>query len=105
MEGKSRIVTPEEKAKILLEAEMRFGRQLQMIKAVEELSELTQVICKILNKPTKERFDNFFLEIADVEIMLEQVKTFYDCQKEVEVAKNSQLIRLEKLLLDLRKEK
>ena len=59
-----------------------YGYELQSNQLIEELSELTQAICKkkrVSNKfstydEMEEENDNLIEEIADVEIMLEQVK-------------------------------
>ena len=48
---------------------------LQLIVAIEELSELQKELCKSLRDKTN--IDNIIEEIADVEIMLEQVKLYF----------------------------
>ena len=56
-----------------------FGMDSQMIKTVEELSELSQVICKIQAEGiTIESYQNLVEEIADVEIMLERIKYLHE---------------------------
>ena len=49
-----------------------FGKEKQIIKCVEELSELQKELCKSVNG--KGNLDNIIEEIADVEIMLKQLK-------------------------------
>lgn len=49
-----------------------FGIKHQMIKGVEELSELQKELCKQANGDGNK--DKVIEEIADVEIMLEQIK-------------------------------
>lgn len=59
-----------------------YGYELQSNKLIEELSELIKAICKkkiVVNKfstydEMEEANDNLIEEIADVEIMLEQIK-------------------------------
>ena len=58
---------------IIIEA---FGFQPQVIMAIEEMSELTKELTKALRG--KVRLDNIIEEVADVEIMLEQVKLLFD---------------------------
>ena len=69
----------------------KFGVKNQIIVAIEELSELQKELCKTLrgeeNKP------NICEEIADVEIMLEQIKMLYDINEVVEFEKNNKLKR------------
>jgi hypothetical protein len=89
-----------------------YGRVNQVIKTVEELSELSQALCKSLIRLnyTKEKIsleddsksvdnvDNIFEEMADVEIMLEQCKMMFQCDKKVNKWKQKKIERLEKRL-------
>lgn len=89
-----------------------YGRVNQVIKTVEELSELSQALCKSLIRLnyTKEKIsleddsksvdnvDNIFKEMADVEIMLEQCKMMFQCDKKVNKWKQKKIERLEKRL-------
>lgn len=79
-----------------------YGRVNQVIKTVEELSELSQALCKILTSKftddNSENFENIFEEMADVEIMLEQCKIMFQCDKEVSAWKNKKIERLERRL-------
>lgn len=87
-----------------------YGVENQMIKTVEELSELSQALCKSIVRLnyTKEKtsleddlksVDNIFEEMADVEIMLEQCKIMFQCDKEVSAWKNKKIERLERRLM------
>lgn len=86
-----------------------YGLQNQMIKTVEELSELSQALCKAvvrLNQPNGETLtddlksvDNIFEEICDVEIMLAQCKIMFQCEKEVQNWKDKKLERLKSRLV------
>ena len=89
-----------------------YGRVNQVIKTVEELSELSQALCKSLIRLnyTKEKIsleddsksvdnvDNIFEEMADFEIMLEQCKMMFQCDKKVNKWKQKKIERLEKRL-------
>lgn len=91
-----------------------YGVENQIIKTVEELSELSQALCKSLIRLnyTKEKIsleddlksvDNIFEEMADVEIMLEQCKIMFQCDKEVNEVnkwKQKKIERLERRLED-----
>lgn len=74
-----------------------FGHAHQIIKAMEEMAELQKEICKYLNEAgiNQERMDNISQEIADVEIMLEQLKIIFSNQERVEDWKKLKLLRLE----------
>lgn len=79
-----------------------YGRVNQVIKTVEELSELSQALCKILTSKftddNSEIFENIYEEMADVEIMLEQCKIMFQCDKEVNKWKQKKIERLERRL-------
>lgn len=73
----------------------KYGLKNQMTKTVEELSELSQALCKAiirLDDPEKvseitcadlDSIDNIFEEMADVEIMLSQCRMMFRCDTEV----------------------
>jgi endonuclease III-like uncharacterized protein len=75
-----------------------------MTKTVEELSELSQALCKSLIRLDStsnsslqnnlKQVDNIFEEMADVEIMLAQCKLMFCCDKEVEEWKDKKITRL-----------
>lgn len=66
---------------------------LQKIVAIEEMSELQKELSK--NLRGKDNRENIAEEIADVEIMLEQMKMLYDIEDDVKVWKHRKLKRLE----------
>lgn len=84
-----------------------YGRVNQVIQTVEELSELSQALCKSLirlnytkEKISLESVDNIFEEMADVEIMLEQCKMiFYKSEDKINDYKNKKIKRLERRLM------
>lgn len=86
-----------------------YGRVNQVIKTVEELSELSQALCKILTSKftddNSEIFENIFEEMADVEIMLEQCKIMFQCDKEVNKWKQKKIERLARRINEKRKAK
>lgn len=60
----------------------RYGVEEQQRMAMEECAELIQAINKVHRKPSPENMNNLFEEIADVTIMIEQLKMIYlvhDC--------------------------
>ena len=74
----------------------KFGSVTQLIVTIEELSELQKAITKLLrNKVTQDNITAMTEEIADVEIMLEQIKQFFKISEEVEYQKGIKLIRTE----------
>ena len=78
---------------ILEKAIRHYGRQHQQIKAVEELSELQVAILKCLDGRCN--ISNIREEIADVEIMLEQLKKIYAINpEELKTIKAGKILRL-----------
>ena len=65
----------EDRKKVYQAALNKWGADLQTMMAVEEMSELTKEICKI--KRGKIDLDALADEIADVTIMLEQLREIY----------------------------
>lgn len=71
-------MTEEQKAKCHKIAD-HYGEEHQMLKAVEEMAELSQVIIKAVNDPPNDKFqaemmkDEMLSELADVIIMTEQL--------------------------------
>lgn len=61
------------------------GVENQLMKAVEELNELGQAICKSCSKGENKIkcIEQVVEEIADVEIMLEQVKQIFEIDEKV----------------------
>lgn len=72
-----------------------FGEDNQKLKAIEELSELTIAILNAKNDKT----ENLIEEIADVEIMLKQLKLIYKIDKsEIKKAKEFKINRTLKMI-------
>lgn len=80
----------------ILESAIRhYGRQHQQIKAVEELGELQVAILKCLDGRCD--YQNIKEEIADVEIMLVQLKKIYAVSPdELETIKAGKILRLKR---------
>ena len=81
---------------ILTSAIEKYGEKAQEEVAIEELSELIQAICH----KHRGREHNIAEEIADVEIMLEQLKIINDCPNQVRVIKAEKLFRLKERVLN-----
>lgn len=81
---------------ILSLAIQHFGREAQERMMFEEMSELQKAICKLSRG--KGSVDDIAQEIADVEIMLEQMKILYDCYESAAIWKLEKLEQLKKLL-------
>lgn len=79
-----------EDLKTLKSAISLFGEEMQENQCIEECAELIQAI----NKKHRGREHNIIEEIADVEIMLEQLKIINCCRADVEATKRMKLQRL-----------
>ena len=79
---------------VYIEAIKKYGEQAQEGVAQEECAELIQAI----SKKHRGKKHNIAEEIADVEIMLEQLKIINDCFCDVESIKQEKVSRLEKRL-------
>ena len=81
-----------EKEEIYLKLIQKFGVENQCVVAVEELSELQKEVCKMLRKIGN--VHNLAEEIADVQIILEQLVLIYNCESEVVLLKQQKLQRV-----------
>lgn len=77
---------------ILKKAIVIYGNDSQINVAIEEMSELTKELCKAKRNLGCKL--NIAEEIADVEIMLEQLKIIYNCDTLVETYRTKKLMRL-----------
>lgn len=75
---------------------MKWGRQAQMQMMIEEMAELTKAICKLCREGNQHLLKKAVIEeIADVDIMLGQMKYLYP---EYLSSKETKLLRLVKKL-------
>lgn len=82
-----------DKEKIYRKVIGKYGIEAQLDMVIEEMSELTKEICKI--KRGKGKYMNIVEEIADVEIMLDQLKMI--CQIRVNDLHDMKFQKLERL--------
>lgn len=74
-----------------------YGKEHQLIICMEEMAELTKELSK--NLRGHNNLQDISEEVADVEIMLEQVKVIFDLKEEVSEAKEAKLLRLQKRII------
>lgn len=82
-----------------------FGYDLQIAVAIEEMAELTKELCKAqrvtfagrgeLGDGLLDNYDEIAEEIADVQIVLEELTQLYDVAKKVQEIRKQKLARLE----------
>ncbi|MBE6455684.1 MAG: hypothetical protein IJO11_07420 [Alphaproteobacteria bacterium] len=78
---------------ILKKAIAKWGNHAQLLMVLEEMSELQKEILKNINR-RKDNVDAIIDEVADVEIMLEQLKYIYQID---EAVKQRIPVKLEKV--------
>lgn len=72
-----------------------YGMQAQITMVFEEMSELQKELCKFLRgKNDVETIANIAEEIADVEIMLDQMKLLFDIDDDVAGFRERKVLRL-----------
>lgn len=70
-----------------------YGTRSQEDVAIEEMAELQKAILKHRRNAVYKTRADVVEEIADVEIMIEQLKIIYSCSKEVEIIKDHKIKR------------
>lgn len=83
----------EQRCKVYTNALIAYGDRMQMIVALEELSECSKEICKVLRGG--EDFRHLAEEIADATIMLEQVRLMFNINDVVCDQMDRKILRLE----------
>ena len=83
----------EERTKVYTNALIAYGDKVQMIVAIEELSECQKEICKILRGG--ENFPHLAEEIADAAIMLEQMCMIFGLEDQVCEQMDRKVMRLD----------
>jgi len=97
------MITPEEK-RIMLKAVHKWGEYLQVVVTAEELAELQKELLKILREwdgaPLRKSILRLSLieEMADVEIMIDQIKVMIECEPEVANMRELKLTRVKEML-------
>ena len=84
------------KEKIYQMAISKWGKELQIIMGIEEMAELTKELVKSLRG--KDNRENIIEEIADVEIMIGQLKRLFVVGNDLTTIRRKKMLRLEKML-------
>jgi hypothetical protein len=74
-----------------------WGKNPQLLQCVEEMSELTKEIMKYVNRK-QNNVTEIIEEVADVEIMLSQLKYCLSIEKEVEAYKTGKVVKISEKL-------
>ena len=92
------ITNYEKRRELYDKAHKKWGADSQVDMLIEEMAELTQVLLHIRRQNKDVTVEELSDEIADVEIMLEQVKVITDCNYFVEASFEKKLKKLKKYL-------
>jgi len=82
-----------------------FGEQIQFVVAMEECSELIRALSKVIREGKADQafcFQQLAEEVADVQIMLDQMKVILDGEgsSDWELVREAKLDRLDRLIED-----
>jgi len=86
------VITKENAEGLYSQAIQKWGLEFQIVMVFEEMAELQKELCKFIRGGVK--IEDLTEEIADVEIMLEQMKFAFQVGTEVEKQKKYKLNRL-----------
>ena len=82
--GDSKINMDSKKVELLRPIITAFGEKSQMLKSIEEMSELQKAICKYLESPSVDNLANITEEMADVSIMIDQLLIIFSNGEEMQ---------------------
>lgn len=77
-----------------------YGTRIQQDIAIEELSELQKSIIKYRREPSDKTKESVVEEIADVQVMLEQLKMIFSCRTKIDEIMDAKIDRQIKRIMD-----
>lgn len=77
-----------------------YGTKPQQDIAIEELSELQKAIIKYRREPSDKTKEAVVEEIADVQVMLEQLKMIFSCIRKIDEIMDAKIDRQIKRVMD-----
>lgn len=77
-----------------------YGTLNQKLIAIEEMAELQKAIVKDIRQNSKENTDAVIEEIADVQVMLEQLKMIFSCRSKTDEIMDAKIDRQIKRIMD-----
>jgi NTP pyrophosphatase (non-canonical NTP hydrolase) len=90
----------EERLELYRQAIDKWGKQGQLMMAIEEMAELTQLILHYFRSNRKVTHEQMASEIADVRIMTDQMIEMFSIYDLVQSAENQKLERLKRYIAD-----
>jgi len=92
-----------ERIKLYDKAYQRWGKEAQILMAVEEMSELTQSLLHHIRENKKVTYTEMASEIADVRIMMEQLINIFPISEKVINAEEAKLGKLSRYIESVRR--
>ena len=77
-----------------------YGTLNQKLIAIEEMAELQKAIVKDIRQNSKENTDAVIEEVADVQVMLEQLKMIFSCRNKISEIMDAKIDRQIKRIMD-----
>lgn len=77
-----------------------YGTKKQQDIAIEELAELKKAIIKYRREPSDKTKEAVIEEIADVQVMLEQLKMIFSCRSKIDEIMDAKIDRQIKRVMD-----
>ena len=77
-----------------------YGTLNQMLIAIEEMAELQKAIVKHIRQESEENINSVIEEIADVQVMLEQLKMIFSCRSKIDEIMDEKIDRQIKRIKD-----
>lgn len=77
-----------------------YGTLNQKLIAIEEMAELQKAIVKHIRQESEENINSVIEEIADVQVMLEQLKMIFSCKSKIDEIMDAKIDRQIKRVMD-----
>lgn len=77
-----------------------YGTLNQKLIAIEEMAELQKAIVKHIRQESEENINSVIEEIADVQVMLEQLKMIFSCKSKIDEIMDAKIDRQIKRIKD-----
>lgn len=77
-----------------------YGTFNQKLIAIEEMAELQKAIVKHIRQESEENINSVIEEIADVQVMLEQLKMIFSCKSKIDEIMDAKIDRQIKRIMD-----
>jgi NTP pyrophosphatase (non-canonical NTP hydrolase) len=90
----------EERKQVYSKALCTYGMENQLIIAIEEMDELTKEICKLFRG--QQNTEAIAEEVADVTIMMEQIRYIFNINDEVSAMMDMKIERLQERIQEAR---